>query len=244
MFPINILPGGDSRETCRDWGVNFSGAEASVKASHHLSAERGAKLMGYAQVIRGPLTDTSLVERCRDNDEAAFNEVVARYKTKVYNYIYRMTGSSDDAEDLTQEVFIRMYTSIESFRGQSSLNSWLFRIASNLCIDRFRRAKNRTAAFSLDDPIGEGDGDTTHEVPDRTYEPQRLLENGEMAEQIQRALAQLPEKLRATILLHDIEGLPYEEIAQVVGCPLGTVKSRLFNARMQLRQRLTGYLNA
>jgi len=201
-----------------------------------------ATLMGYAQAIRGPLTDASLVERCRANDEAAFNEVVARYKTKVYNYIYRMTGSSDDAEDLTQEVFIRMYTSIESFRSQSSLNTWLFRIASNLCIDRFRRAKNRTAAFSLDDPIGQGE--TTHEVADHTYEPQRLLENGEMADQIQRALAQLPEKLRAALLLHDIEGLPYEEIAQVVGCPLGTVKSRLFNARMQLRQRLTGYLNA
>ena len=199
--------------------------------------------MGYAQVIRVPLTDVSLVERCRVNDEAAFNEVVARYKTKVYNYLYRMTGSSDDAEDLTQEVFIRMYTSIGSFRSQSSLNTWLFRIASNLCIDRFRRAKNRTAAYSLDDPIGDGEGETTHEVPDRTYEPQRLLENGEMAEQIQRALAQLPEKLRATLLLHDIEGLPYEEIAQVVGCPLGTVKSRLFNARLQLRQRLSGYLN-
>ncbi len=198
--------------------------------------------MGYAQVIRAPLTDLSLVERCRTNDEAAFNEVVARYKAKIYNYIYRMTGSSDDAEDLTQEVFIRMYTSIDSFRSQSSLNTWLFRIAGNLCIDRFRRAKNRTAAYSLDEPIGGSEGETTHEVSDLTYEPQRLLENEEMAAQIQRALAQLPEKLRATLLLHDIEGLPYEEIAQVVGCPLGTVKSRLFNARMQLRQRLVGYL--
>ncbi len=97
--------------------------------------------MGFAQVIRVPLSDLSLVERCRVNDEAAFNEVVARYKIKVYNYIYRMTGSSDDAEDLTQEVFIRMYTSIDSFRSQSSLNTWLFRIAGNLCIDRFRRRK-------------------------------------------------------------------------------------------------------
>ncbi|MDQ2800704.1 MAG: sigma-70 family RNA polymerase sigma factor [Armatimonadota bacterium] len=200
--------------------------------------------MGYAQVIRVPLTDLSLVERCRANDEAAFNEVVSRYKNKVYNYIYRMTGSSDDAEDLTQEVFIRMYTSIDSFRSQSSLNTWLFRIAGNLCIDRFRRSKNRTAAYSLDDPISDGEGETGREVADHTYEPQRLLENEEMAEQIQGALAQLPEKLRATLLLHDIEGLPYEEIAQVVGCPLGTVKSRLFNARMQLRQRLSGYLNA
>ena len=198
--------------------------------------------MGYAQVIRMPLTDLSLVERCRANDDAAFSEVVARYKIKIYNYIYRMTGSSEDAEDLTQEVFIRMYQSIDSFRGQSSLNTWLFRIAGNLCIDRFRRAKNRTPAYSLDEPAGEDA--PAHEVPDHTYEPHRLLENVEMAEQIQQALSRLPEKLRATLLLHDIEGLPYEEIAQVVGCPLGTVKSRLFNARMQLRQQLAGYMNA
>lgn len=203
-------------------------------------------MIGYAQVIRAPLSDLSLVERCRANDEAAFNEVVARYKTKVYNYIYRMTSSSEDAEDLTQEVFIRMYTSIDSFRSQSSLNTWLFRIASNLCVDRFRRGKNRTPAYSLDEPMRGPDfeGEAGHEVADTTYEPQRLLENVEMAEQIQLALTQLPEKLRATLLLHDVEGLPYEEIAQVVGCPLGTVKSRLFNARMQLRQRLSVYLHA
>ena len=201
---------------------------------------RGHAILGSAQVIRMPLTDHSLVERCRSSDDAAFSEVVARYKAKIYNYLYRMTGSADDAEDLTQEVFIRMYTSIDSFRGQSSLNTWLFRIAGNLCIDRFRRARNRAAAYSLDAPAG--DDDLASEVPDTTYEPHRMLENAEMAEQIQMALSKLPDKLRSTLLLHDIEGLPYEEIAQVVGCPLGTVKSRLFNARIQLRQHLAGYL--
>ena len=198
-------------------------------------------VLRQAQAIHMPLTDHSLVERCRANDDAAFGEVVTRYKAKIYNYVYRMTGSSEDAEDLTQEVFIRMYTSIDSFRGQSSLNTWLFRIAGNLCIDRFRRSKNRTPAFSLDEPVS--DDIRTHEVADETYAPHRLLENVEMAEQIQAALAKLPEKLRATLLLHDIEGLPYEEIAQIAGCPLGTVKSRLFNARMQLRQHLSGYLS-
>ncbi len=199
-------------------------------------------ILGAARAVSMPRTDYFLVERCRSNDDAAFSEVVARYKAKIYNYIYRMTGSSEDAEDLTQEVFVRMYTSIDSFRGQSSLNTWLFRIAGNLCIDRFRRTKNHISAYSLDEPVG--DADQTHEVADSTYEPHRLLENVEMAEQIQSALAKLPEKLRATLLLHDIEGMPYEEIAQVAGCPLGTVKSRLFNARMQLRQHLAGYLNS
>ena len=199
-------------------------------------------VLRHAQALRMPLSDLSLVERCRASDDAAFSEVVARYKAKIYNYVYRMTGSADDAEDLTQEVFIRMYTSIDTFRGQSSLNTWLFRIAGNLCIDRFRRTKHRTPAYSLDEPLG--DEAQAQEVADETYAPHRLLENIEMAEQIQAALSKLPEKLRATLLLHDIEGLPYEEIAQISGCPLGTVKSRLFNARMQLRQHLAGYLNS
>lgn len=198
-------------------------------------------VLQQAQAIRVPLTDSSLVERCRASDDAAFSEVVTRYKGKIYNYVYRMTGSADDAEDLTQEVFIRMYTSIDSFRGQSSLNTWLFRIAGNLCIDRFRRTKNRTPAFSLDEPLA--DGGRAQEVADETYAPHRVLENVEMAEQIQAALSKLPDKLRIALLLHDIEGLPYEEIAEIAGCPLGTVKSRLFSARMQLRQHLSGYLS-
>jgi RNA polymerase sigma-70 factor (ECF subfamily) len=206
--------------------------------------------VGSAQVICLTPPDATLVERCRANDRTAFNEVVSRYKNRVYNSVYRMLGNASDAEDLTQEVFVRLYTSLDSFRSQASLNTWLFRIASNLCIDYFRRSKkHRAIAYSLDEPLGgdaeasEGSG-ASHEVSDTTYEPHRLAERQELSEQIQVALAGLPEKLRAVLLLHDIEGIPYEEIAQVVGCPLGTVKSRLFNARLQLRQRLTGYLHS
>lgn len=203
--------------------------------------------MSLSQVLNLTQPDFALVERCRLNDEAAFNEVVARYKNKVFNYLVRMMGSSDDAEDLTQEVFLRLYTSIDSFRGQSSLNTWLFRIANNLCIDQFRRQKkHRAVAYSLDDAAyGNGvEDEGGHDVSDSTYEPHRLLERQELGQQIQQALEALPEKLRATLILHDIEGLPYEEIAQVVNCPLGTVKSRLFNARQQLKQRLAGYVHA
>ncbi len=202
----------------------------------------------YAQVMRLTRSDRALVDRCRDRDGAAFNEVVDRYKTKIYNYLLRMMGNASDAEDLTQEVFVRLYTSLDSFRSQASLNTWLFRIAGNLCIDHFRRAKkHRAIAYSLDEPLErdhpEGGGQT-HEVADTTYEPHRVAEHAETAQQIQRALGELPEKLRAVLILHDIEGMPYEEISQVVGCPLGTVKSRLFNARLQLRQRLSGYLQS
>lgn len=197
--------------------------------------------MVVAQVVRLTSPDTLLVERCRRNDQAAFDEVVGRYKNKLYNYISRMVGDSEDAEDLTQEVFVRMFVSLETFRRQSSLSTWLFRIAGNLCIDHFRRTKkHRAIAYSLDE-TAEGDENGGREVADTAFEPQRLLEQSELAAQTERALAQLPEKLRAVVLLHDIEGLPYEEIARIIGCPLGTVKSRLFNARLQLRQRLSAY---
>ena len=204
------------------------------------------KAVVYAQVIRLTHPDAVLLKRCRTNDQAAFSEVVDRYKIKIYNYLYRMMGDAADAEDATQEVFVRLYTSLDSFRSQASLNTWLFRIAGNLCIDYFRRSKkHRAVAFSLDEPVGAEvteSGDAGHEVADLGYEPYRLLEQQETSDQIRSALGQLPEKLRMVVVLHDIEGMPYEEIAQVVGCPLGTVKSRLFNARVQLRQKLRPYM--
>ena len=201
--------------------------------------------MAVTQVVCLTPPDMTLVDRCRRNDAAAFDEVIGRYKTKLYNYIYRMVGSRDDAEDLTQEVFVRMFTSLDTFRRQSSLHTWLFRIAGNLCVDHFRRGKKaRGHAYSLDEPHQGDGGEGGRDVPDTTFEPHRLLERQELGEQIQQALGQLPEKLRAVLILHDIEDLPYEEIARIVGCPLGTVKSRLFHARQQLRHRLSGYIQA
>jgi RNA polymerase sigma-70 factor (ECF subfamily) len=201
--------------------------------------------MAFAQVICLTHGDRALIDRCLRNDAAAFDEVVGRYKNRVYSYVARMIGSDQDAEDLTQEVFIRMYTSLGSFRNQSSLNTWLFRIAGNICIDHYRRGKkHQNVAYSLDEPVDGDEASQGREIADSSFEPHRLLERGEMSAQIESALVQLPDKLRAVILLHDIEGMQYDEIAQVVGCPLGTVKSRLFNARMQLRERLSVYVKS
>jgi RNA polymerase sigma-70 factor (ECF subfamily) len=199
--------------------------------------------MTYAQVICLTHGDKALIDRCLRNDAAAFDEVVGLYKNKIYSYIARMVGSDQDAEDLTQEVFIRMYTSLGSFRSQSSLNTWLFRIAGNICIDHYRRSKkHQNVAYSLDEPLDGEESSQTRELPDSTYEPFRVLEQGEMSGQIEAALAKLPEKLRAVVILHDVEGLQYDEIATIVDCPLGTVKSRLFNARVQLRELLSTYV--
>lgn len=187
--------------------------------------------------------DTALVQRAQANDRAAFNEIVLRYKAKVYNYISRMVRNALDAEDLTQETFVRAYLSIRSFQSRASLNTWLFRIATNLCIDYSRKQKTHLPALSLTQEQGEEVGsDVQRDIPDLAFDPQRLLLNKELGRRLEEALHQLPEKLRTVVLLYDIEGLSYEEIASIVECPLGTVKSRLFNARAALREKLAPYL--
>lgn len=188
--------------------------------------------------------DTALVQRAQANDRAAFNEIVLRYKSKVYNYIFRMVHSALDAEDLTQETFIRAYLSIRSFQSRASLNTWLFRIATNLCIDYSRKNKKVQAmTTSLSQESDSEEEETQRDIPDLAFDPQRMLMNKELGARLNDALRELPEKLRTVVLLYDIEGLPYEEIALVVGCPLGTVKSRLFNARSALRDKLSPYLS-
>lgn len=191
--------------------------------------------------------DGALIARCQKADIAAFNEIVARYKGKIYNYLLRMTGSAEDAEDLTQEVFVRMYTNIHGFRAEASLSTWLFRIAGNLCVDAFRRGKKeRGLVSSLDAPIRPDDdeGAATRDVPDLTQAPESLFGRKELGAQIEAALAKLPPKLRSAVVLHDIEGLAYDEIAVVERIPLGTVKSRIFNARVALREHLRPYLES
>ena len=206
-----------------------------------------------ARVICLSQTDSALICRCQSNDIAAFDEIVARYKHKIFNYIFRMVGDCDEAEDLAQEVFVKTYLAINSFRNEASLNTWLYRIANNLCIDSHRKRARRKnalggATLSLNESAAEGDADAeagpAREVADRSYEPFRMLAQQELDREIQAALAGLPLKMRTVVVLHDLEDMPYEEIATVVGCPLGTVKSRLFNARMQLREMLKPYLES
>lgn len=189
------------------------------------------------------VADTALVQRAQANDRAAFNEIVLRYKSKVFNYIHRMIPSIQDAEDLTQETFVRAYTSIRSFQSRASLNTWLFRIATNLCIDYSRRSrKSQGMVASLSREGEDEEGESQRDIPDQLHDPQRLLLNKELGAHLDRALRDLPDKLRAVVLLYDVEGLPYDEIAAIAGCPLGTVKSRLFNARAALRDKLAPYL--
>lgn len=213
--------------------MNFHAHHPSTHSEYAICAE--GKVSGLISA------DAVLVLRCKEGDREAFDEIVTRYKDGIYNYISRMISNRDEVDDLAQEVFVRAYTGLRSFRQDSNLRTWLYRIASNLCIDRYRRAgieRKLVMPLEQEDETGSREID----LPDRTNDPQMVCERTELQAHVQRALSRLPDKLRTTILLYDMEGLSYEEIAEALEVPVGTVKSRLFNARMQLRNWLKAYV--
>jgi len=187
--------------------------------------------------------DAVLVMRCQEDDCEAFDEIVTRYKDGIYNYVWRMVSNREDAEDLAQEVFVRAFAAIKTFRREANLRTWLYKIASNLCVDRYRRAGLEKQWMV---PLERQQNDSVRpiDIPDHSSDPRRCFERSELQAEVKKALLKLPEKLRSAIILFDIEGLSYEEIADAMGCPIGTVKSRIFNARMKLRGLLKGYVEA
>ncbi len=188
-------------------------------------------------------SDLLLVERVKEWDDVrAFDEIVRRHKQRIFSYVCRMTHDSPDAEDLTQEVFIRAYQSRHRFRADAAVDTWLYRIATNLVIDRFRRNQRAPQPWV---PLDEDD-DTPDALPatDRESDPEARAQLGELQREVRRAVQTLPPKLRGAVVLHDIEGLSYEEVAEALGCPVGTVKSRLFNGRHLLRRKLAHYVEA
>jgi len=188
-------------------------------------------------------SDLALVERVLNNDLAAFEQLVARYQNKIIGYAARMLNDPVEAEDVAQETFIKAYRSLASFRGESSFSTWLYRIATNLCIDRVRKIKRSPKpAYSLDEPIDADEDKGGREVADTTFEPSMSIERDEVRRRVRETVAEMPEKLRAVIVMCDIQGMSYESIAEVLNVPLGTVKSRLFHARADLARRLRPYM--
>jgi RNA polymerase sigma-70 factor (ECF subfamily) len=195
---------------------------------------------------RGPTAesgDAGLVERARQGEVRAFETLVQRYQDRIHNYVSRLCGDPLDAQDLTQEVFVRAFGAIRRFRGSAAFQTWLYRIATNMCVDTHRRRKRTEAeAFSLDAPVETDEGQIGRQIPDPSARPEEIAQTGELQREVLEAIRALSPKLRPVVILFDIQGLTYEEVADVLGCPVGTVKSRLFNARMQLRERLRRYV--
>jgi RNA polymerase sigma-70 factor, ECF subfamily len=172
---------------------------------------------------------------------ARYDAIVQRYARHVYNIAYRMTGNDADARDLSQEAFVRVYRALRRVEPGTPLESWLYRIVSNLYIDVLRK-RPRTRVESLDAPLTTPRGDLLRELPDVEANPELIFEREQVDGAIQRALGVLNPDLRMVVVLSDIEGLSYEEIAASLRVPLGTVKSRLHRARQSLQQMLRPYL--
>ena len=178
-----------------------------------------------------------IVQRVLEGDTNAFEELVLEYEKKVYNVALRMLNNSEDAADMTQEAFIKAYNSLSGFRGDSKFSVWLTRIVSNLFLD-FMRSRNRrpTVSLSMEDEDGE---DVQLDIADTSQSPEQLLERSLTRESVRRGLQSLPEDYREILLLREIQGLSYDEIAAALDIEVGTVKSRIFRGR----KKLCDYLN-
>jgi RNA polymerase sigma-70 factor (ECF subfamily) len=197
--------------------------------------------VGRRAVMSEQLSEPELLERSREGDLEAFNAIVVAYQDRVYNLCLRMLGSQQAAEDAAQEAFISAYRNVGGMRG-SNVRAWLLRIAANISIDELRR-RRRQPQLSLDAPFpaaGGGDLERPLDVADPAAGPERLALHGEMREALQAELLRLPLDQRLAVVLCDIEGLSYEEIAVTVSSSVGTVKSRISRGRSKMREALRG----
>ena len=194
-----------------------------------------------ARSIGMSLRERMLVRRLQQRDERAFEEVVRLYQHKVYNLVYRMLGNQQEAEDVAQEVFVTVFKAIDTFRGDAKLSTWLYRIAANHCKNRMkylgRRSYKETGEL---DEAAERELQTAQPSTLRPHVdgPDAVLEGLELERSVQQAIAALDEEHRVLVVLRDVEDLTYEEIASITGLELGTVKSRLHRARLQLKEHM------
>ncbi len=183
--------------------------------------------------------DVALLEQCRSGDSSAFEALVLRYKDRVYNVAYRFLGNHEDAQDVAQEVFVRAYRGLEGFKGDSKVYTWLYSIASNLARNKLRdsKRKGRNMGISLEELELRAPG-TAQALATARETPEDAARRRETEEALQACLEELPEHYRIVFVLRTFEQLSYEEIADSVGCPKGTVKSRLNHARKFLHEKL------
>lgn len=181
------------------------------------------------------MNERALVERARKGDSAAFEKLVTLYERKVYATAYRYTGNEHDAMDVSQDVFIRIFRFLNTFNLESSFSTWVYRITVNVCKDYIRK---RTARGELPLELTDEDGEYTVEISDTTYDPVEIYEQSELRQEIRAAIDDLPPSYKEIIVLRDLGGLSYEEIAQELQIEIGTVKSRLSRAREKLRKFL------
>ncbi len=176
--------------------------------------------------------ESAVVRKVLQGDTNAFEQLVLEYEKNVYNIALKMTSNPEDAQDMTQEAFIKAFNSLSNFRGESKFSVWLYRIVNNVCLD-FLRSRNRRPTVSLS--VSDDDGEESQlDIADESQSPERLLDKTLTRESVRRGLESLAPEYRQILLLREIQGLSYDEIAQSLGIEVGTVKSRIFRARKKL----------
>lgn len=221
-------------------GVNMPGAEPSEAADAEAGAAPAERTIGDDAEMR------AIVARAQAGDEAAFRELFDRYHRRAYSVALGVVRNRQDAADIVQDAFIKVHRHIANFQGSSSFYTWLYRIVMNLAIDHLRRNK-KARSLDYDDGVRrtamevEGDGGMLPRILDGN--PGKTVLRRELSGAIQKALDELPEYHRAVILLREVEGLSYEEMAQVLKVPKGTIMSRLFHARKKMQEALSEYMD-
>lgn len=180
--------------------------------------------------------DRLLVERALNGKEAAFQELVEKYRKALHHHISRMVRDKQEVEDLVQETFIKAFSALDSYASQYAFSTWLYKIATNHAIDFMRKKKLQT--FSIDKPVRTKEGELEYEVPDTTYRPDRHIVEDQRRQLIQEAIDSLPSKYHRVIVMRHQHEKSYEEIAQELDLPLGTVKAHIFRARELLNKYL------
>lgn len=190
------------------------------------------------------ISDDQLINDFQKGKMKAFDQLVLKYQNKIFNLCYRFLGNYDDADDCAQDTFVKAYKNLEKFKCQSSFSTWLYRIAINTCKNKLSSLEYRfkTKMVWLDKPKQINNAHFHRELKDEAYSPSVLYEQKEKQALIHKAIESLPKKQKTVVLLRDIENLAYEEIVQITGLKLGTVKSKLARAREHLRIKLKGVI--
>ncbi len=189
------------------------------------------------KIILSQETDLEIVKRCQIGDRDAFQELVKRFQKNVFALLYQLAPEWRDLNDLSQEVFIRVYRGIHNLRNPKIFRSWLNQIVLNLFYDELRKRPRRIKTVSMDQSYEDDSGESEFykEIKDSKLKPDEIISNLETRDAIKSAMTQLPEQFRTAIVLRELQGLQYEEIAELLGCALGTVKSRIWRARERLQ---------
>jgi len=214
----------------------------------NLSQSRVTEMPQRAQPIVDPMAQQAarLMRQAQLGDRMSFGQIVTLYQDRLYNAILRLVGDVEESRELTQEAFTRALVKLDEFRGDSQPYTWLFRIAVNLSISRLRKVQ-RHRVFSIDgngqeSANGSARQDSANRLTTKVPQPLEAMEKQERDEQVVAALGRLDSEYRAVLVMRDIEGFDYQQMASVLDLPLGTLKSRLFRARLALRDELKGYL--